>query len=510
MRLRGYPFSASIGFLFLVLQGAPAFAAKQLVAMFPLQNLADNAIAGHVANLDKALKEKLQDRLDVQTMNGDAGRDPSSAKRKARGAGAVYILTGAVSRIGKSVTMDLTLAATEDPAKGRTVVVTGHDDGADAGSGGLPPAYSRMATEAASKLKYLFFGDESIGEGASRRRIPKPDGIVSRSRSIPGNVVSVAWMDFDRDGRMEVAAAYDEGIAVYRVEADDLVEKVRIADAGVGIVHMDAADINRNGIGEIIAVRYSMGRAVSDVWEYDGKQYKRIARDIPYFLRTMDLGPEGIVLLAQESDPLTIFRGPVFRFAADWRVDRERRDPGSPLPLPEGTPIYSFTTLRTEGTIRFVTIDERGRLALLDGKGAKIWEGIDSVSGRETSLAAASLPSGDGSPADTPKRISFPGRLFGIDLDGDKVDELVILNNLVTAGGFFESLRLYSNSEALCFAQDGVSLRLAWRTSMIGASAQDSFLDFSRKSRNLRVGIAARDKGRLIGKFGEWRVFWLR
>jgi len=509
MRPRAFLLSASIAVI-LVLAGSPAFAARQLVALFPLQNLADNTIATNVANLGKALKEKLQDRLDVQVMTADGAQDAAWVKRKARSAGATYILTGAVSRIGRSITLDLTLAATEDPGKGRTVVVTGVDDGAPAGATGLSPAYARMATETAAKLKYLFFGDEVIGEGASRRKIRKPDGIVSRGRTIPGNVVSVAWMDVDRDGKMDTVVAYDDGIAVYRVDGDDISEKIRIPDTGEGIIHVDAADLNRNGIAEIIAVRYSSGKAISDVWEYDGKRYNRIASNIPYFLRTIDIGADGIVLVAQESDPLAIFKGPVFRVAANRYDAGERKDTTRPLPLPEGTSIYSFTTLKKGGTVRYVTLGDRDRLVLLDEKGRKLWEGIDSISGTETALDAVLLTSGTAPIPELPKRFFLPNRLFGIDLDGDKTDELVVLNNLVSAGGFFENIRVFSNSEALCFAQDGDSLKLAWRTSLTGGSAQDSFLDFSRKSGVLRIGIATREKGRLIGKFGEWRVFWLR
>lgn len=511
MRSRPLLLAAAIAVI-LLLTGSAAFAARQLVALFPLQNLADNTIAPEVASLGQALKEKLQDRLDVQAVSAEGVQDPSQTRRKARNVGATYILTGAVSRIGRTVTLDLTLAATEDPGKGRTVVVTGVDDRdkVPAGTGGLPPVYARMATEAASRLKYLFFGDEVIGEGASRRKIPKLTGIVSRSRSIPGNVVSIAWTDTDRDGKVEVVAAYEDGIAVYRVEGDDLVEKARLGDAGEGLVHVDAADINRNGIAEIIAVRYAAGKAVSDVWEYDGKQYGKTARDIPYFLRTVDLGGEGIVLLAQESDPVTIFKGPVFRIAMNRYGAGERKDMETPLPLPEGTWIYSFTTLKKGGTVRYATLGDRDRLILLDEKGKKLWEGIDAVSGTETTLDAALLPSGIAPLSSPPKRLYIPSRLFGIDLDGDKNDELVVLNNLVTAGGFFESIRVFSNSEALCFAQDGDFLKLAWRTAQTGASARDAFLDFSPKTRTLRIGIAARDMGKLLGKFGEWRVFWLK
>jgi hypothetical protein len=168
------------------------------------------------------------------------------------------------------------------------VVVTGMIDNSAAGGTGLPPVYSRMATEAAAKLKYLFFGDEVVGEGKDRHKIPKLAGTISWSRNLSGDVVSVAWGDTDRDGKMEVVAALTDGITVYGVDGDDLVEKARIPDAGSGFIHVDAADINRNGVAEIIAVRYVAGRALTDAWEYDGKQYQRIAGNIPFFLRALD------------------------------------------------------------------------------------------------------------------------------------------------------------------------------------------------------------------------------
>jgi hypothetical protein len=483
--------------------------ARQTVAFFPLQNLSDNTAADDLSRLGQALKERLQDRLDVQAIPIEGAQDPSQVRKRARSLGATYILTGAVSRIGRTITLDLTLAATEDPGKGRTVVVNAVDNGAQTGTE-LRPAINRLAIEAASKLKYLFFGDEVIGEGKERRKIPKLTGTISRSRNVPGDIVSVAWGDTDRNGKMEVIAAYTDGIAVYGVEGDDLVEKARIPDAGEGIIHVDTADLNRNGVAEIIAVRYVTGKAMSDIWEYDGKQYQRIARDIPYFLRALDIGKEGIILVGQESDPVAIFKGPVYRLELSQFGPGGRKEKGTPLPLIEGTWIYSFTTLKKGGSMRFVTLGDRDRLVLLDGNGKKLWESVDAVSGTETALDALLTPSGKPELAVGTKRLYLPNRLFGIDLLGDKNDELIVLNNLVTAGGFFENLRVFSNAEALCFAQDGDSLQLAWRTPQAGSSARDAFIDFSQGGKPFRIGVASIDKGKILGKFGEWRVLWLK
>jgi hypothetical protein len=506
MRVRLLPVALAATICLLAAAGTAA-AARQTVAFFPLQNLSDNAIASDVAKLGQSLKDKLQDRLDVLPVTGMEAQDPAMVRKKARAIGATYVLTGAVSRIGRTFTLDLTLAATEDPGKGRTVVVNGTGDLPAAGSAGLPPLFSRMAIEAAARLKYRFFGDEQVGEGKDRRKIPKLTGTISRSRNLEGDVISIAWGDTDRDGKTEVVAAYADGIAVYRVEGDDLYEKTRLPDAGQGFIHVDVADIDGNGTPEIVTVRYISGKALSDVWAYDGAMYRRIHRDVPYFVRSLDMGKDGILLVGQESDHEMIFKGPVYRLSLSRYGQGGNKERESALPLPEGVWVYAFTTLKNGGAVRFVILTGRDRLVLLDAAGKKLWESIDAVSGTETALDA---PIGiQGSP-DMVRRVYLPNRLFGVDLLGDRNDELIVLNNLVTAGGFFESLRVFSNSEALCFAQDGDSLQLAWRTPQAGGSARDAFVDIPKGGSAIRIGVASIDKGKLLGRFGEWRILWLK
>ena len=486
-----------------------ARATRQIVAFFPLQNLADNTIADDVSRLGKSIQDKLQDRLDVRLVDSENSNEPDARRRKARSIGATYVLAGAVSRIGRTVTMDLTLAAVEDAGKGRTVVVTGTDDGTRKGTD-PHPAYARMATEAAAKLQHLFFGDEVVGDGGSKRRIPRLSGTISRSRNIPGDVVSVAWGDTDRDGKSEVVAVYADGLVVYGLAGDDLVEKARISDAGTDFIHVDVADINRNGIAEIITVRYVAGKSLSDVWEYDGKMYSPVAHDIPYFLRSLDAGKDGIILVGQESDPISIFKGPVFRMAEGKYGTGGDKEKGEPLPLPDGTWIYSIATLKNRDKLRYVAFGDRDRLVLMDENGKKLWEGIDAVSGTETELKAPLDASGKEDTQQTAKSLYLENRLFGVDLNGDRADELIVINNLVAAGGFFENIRLFSNAEALCFAQDGDSLQLAWRTAQAGNSARDSFIDSLPGGKATRIGIVSRDKGKILGKYGEWYIIWLK
>lgn len=498
-------------------EAAPVLAANQVVALFtpaivdgsePQARGEGNAPDRDAlaSRLEQALKDRLQDRFDVRLAGPDGGKtDGDFRKRRARVLGATYTLTGALTRIGRSVALDLTLAPVEEPGKGKAVVVTGTDAGTpQSGTKDIPFIYRRLVIEGSAKLKTAFFGDDLIGEGATRHKIPRLAGTVGRSRSIPGDVISVAMTDTDRDGKIEVVVAYGDSIGIYRVEGDDLVEKTRIPDAGGGIVHVDAADVNRNGIAEIVVVRYRSGKAVSDIWEYDGKEYRRIASDLPYFLRTLDLGAEGIVLAGQETDTTTIFRGPVFRIVVDRNGTAGMKGRGPPLPLPAGTWIYSFVPLRFGGKTRFAVLEDDGRLSLLGEKGERLWEGIDSISGTDLDLEAPLAP------ARGSRSLPIPNRLLAIDLDGDRNDEIIVLNNLVIPGGFFENIRVYANSEALCYAQDGDRLDLAWRTPQIDGASRDSFVASRASKGPLKIGVATRDKGKILGVFGEWRVLWLK
>jgi len=499
IRSRSTALVALAGFLCFA---APAFAARHTLALFPPEILPageDNTLRPAIPVLEQTLKEKLEDRFDVRPAG--QGTSPSTGdmrRRRARALGASYVFTGNLSRIGNAVTLDVTIAPVEEPGMGRTVVVSGVLGNASASDPRDLSLFRRLGTEAALKAKYIFFGDERVGGGAAERNIPKLAGSINRSAPLPGEMVSTALSDTDLDGKAELVAAYPDAIAVYRVEGDELREKARIPNAGPGLFHVDAADVNRNGVADIVAVRYAGGKALSDIWEFDGKEYRKISSGLPYFLRTADLGPEGIVLLAQLSDSMNVYRGPVFRIAVNRYGQAEVKDRDLPLPLPGGTFLYGFTSLRKGKEVRYAVLTARNRLVYIDGTGKELWEGLDAVTGTELNL--------DG----VERRLQVPGRMAAVDLDRDGVDELVVLNDLVAAGTYFEGLRVYSRAEILCFAQMDGAMQLAWRSPQLEASARDFIPVRPRSPGPVRFAVASRDHGKLIGASAQWRILWVK
>ena len=480
---------------------APAFAARQTLALFPPEIIppgADNALRPAVPVLQQTMKEKLADRFDVRTAEeGPAPPTDESRRHRARTLGVTYVFTGTLSRIGKAVELDVTIAPVEEPGKGRTVIVSGMLENPSALTPRDFALFRRMATEASLNAKSIFFGDERVGEGASMKSFPRLSGTISRNASLPGDVVSIGFSDTDLDGKRELVAAYPDAIAVYSVEGDELREKARIPNAGPGLFHVDVADVTRNGIADIVAVRYTDGMSHSDIWQFDGKVYRKISSGVPYFLRTADLGPEGIVLLGQASDPAVVFKGPIFRVAIDRDGKTAVKDRDPPLPLPEGTFLYGFTPLRKGKGVRYAALTERNRIRYLDETGRELWLGLDAVSGTEITLPG------------TDRQVRMPGRMAAADLDGDGTDELLVLNDLVAAGTYFESLRVYAGAEILCFAQADNGLQLAWRSPLLDASARDLLADTAVPAR-IRFAVASRDRTKLLDDTGQWRVLWVK
>jgi hypothetical protein len=95
------------------------------------------------------------------------------------------------------------------------------------------------------------------------------------------------------------------------------------------------------------------------------------------------------------------------------------------------------------------------------------------------------------------------------DLDGDGTDELLVLNDLVAAGTYFEGLRVFAEAEILCFAQGDAGLQLAWRSPLLDASARDLVADRTVPAK-VRFAVASRDRAKLLGATGQWRVLWVR
>ena len=477
-------------------------AAKHIVALFvPEVDSAvadDNVLVPAIQIVENAMKEQLGKRFEVRSAVAKvfSSSVEDQRRRGARSVGASYVVTGVLSRIGKGVTLDVTLAPVEDTEKSRTVVVSGSLSEMSASSPGYVELFSRLGSEAANKVNELFFGSSML-IAQDRGLAPELSGAIDRSGPVLGEVMSIAMSDLDRDGKWDVVAAYANEIGIYSMEGSDLKEKARIPNAGPGLFHVDAKDIDRDGVAEIVAVHFVGRKAISDIWKFDGAEYRKVYSNIPYLLRIIDLGHEGVVLVGQEADMEKIYKGPVFRMdlSADGSVTP--RISGGALPLPEGSFIFSFTTVRYMKEVRYVVLSSRDRPVYIDSEGKKLWEGIDAFAGVNVSLGMIN------------EKLDFPAVMVAADLNRDGIDEVIVMNTLVSVGTFFENLRFATQTELVCLSQTEDSLRLAWRSQQTDSAAIDLLAETSRPGFP-RFGLASRDVGKILGGSTQWRLLWMK
>jgi hypothetical protein len=485
------------------LTGSVASASRQSAALVPLAISGDNDASLRNGTLDRAIVDKLSDRFDIRILSQDGKSDPGALTNKARSLGTPYLFEGSLVRIGRSVSIELRIVQSEPGAIGKTVVASALDDaeGQAPPSGGLPPIYRRLITEATANLKLRFFGDDRAG---GKGRIPGFSGNLTRSAAFPGNPVSARLADSDRDGKRELIVAFPSEIAIFRIDGDELVEKYRIKDAGTGIFRVETADLDHNGFAEIIAVRFAGGQAISDIWAFDGKDYRKKVAGIPWLLSPVALDKGGSNILGQESDPVTFFKGDIFRLAFDRYGEGEIPDKGGALPLPPGTGLYSVGALNSGQAKQIVVFGKGGSISLYQPEGKALGAASESIRGTDFTPAAVSADSLREGP------INIPPRFMAVDLNDDGIEELVALNNLVTPGVFFENVKVQSGAELVAFVQDAGTLRLAWRTPQIGFGVTDAFLVDAEKGPARRIGLLVREKGKLLENLSEWRIVWMR
>lgn len=250
-------------------------------------------------------------------------------------------------------------------------------------------------------VKLYWAGDSAMGgeiteETGSAGTIPARDeefisGVFKdtkpwRTYGLPGGLL-VAMGDVDGNGTDEFVVSDGRDIRIYSVK-EDFKELWNIKTEGGGNhLSLDILDVNNNGRAEIfvtsadnIGAMYS-GESESShdvmsvnsfVLEYDpAKGYRRIAENIPYFLRTV-----GNSLLMQRYSSGRIFSGPVYR--AKWTGSQYGTD--APLALPEAANIYgfAFADWKNDGRSSVMTYDYSGYLCLYDDSGSLIWKSEES------------------------------------------------------------------------------------------------------------------------------------
>lgn len=187
--------------------------------------------------------------------------------------------------------------------------------------------------------------------------------------------VGVEVVDIDGDGALETIVAFRHGLEVGRFKGQVYSRVAQLEfNLSRNLLGIDAADSDGDGRPELWVTAENDGRLDSFVVVWDGKGLKETLKNLPWWLRAVDLPGQGRTLLAQRMGT-SDFEGAIVPVTVAAGVFK----PGSPLALPAGTRLYGLTRLENL-TVRLTGDDH---LQVFATGGELLYESDDLYGGSE-------------------------------------------------------------------------------------------------------------------------------
>jgi hypothetical protein len=193
--------------------------------------------------------------------------------------------------------------------------------------------------------------------------------------------------------------------------------------------------------------------------------FKVIAKDLKWFLRVIDWGERGKVLLGQGKGRDQGLLWPIYEMAWDGKT---YKDSGA-AKLPRGLSVNGLSPFAYEGKTYFAYIDTDSRLKVMNPEGKVIWKGKDAY-GSDNSVRIKDMPQGMG-PQDADDLLFVNVRLLS------QGNELFIVKNIGLIGEFFKRARSYSKGEVQRLAWTGAMFMETWKSREISGYMADIQFD---------------------------------
>ena len=387
--------------------------------------------------------------------------DEEAAKKIGTRAGADYIVLGSLTKIGNYISLDARMISITEE-KPPLTAFTQHR--------GLDDVMVKIGDFAMEIGTKILGRRPAVGSGPGSGRSPilrSREGLLdqglTRSQTFPFEVKGVDVGDVDGDKKNEVVVMDSHSLSIFKFDGEKLTlfQKLELTP-GNNFLTLDVADVNRNGLAEIIVTNLVDDNLRSFILEFEEKQFKMITETSNWFFRVMEHPKEGPLLMAQIMDAYGMISGPIYRMV--WKKTSFER--GAKMPFPPETNLFGLAMIeaRATGVLDTLIIDEFGKLRFLGPKGDYIWTSSDRFGGTdnfyETKKKKIEVYNQNDSPA---FRVYIPGRILVRDLDGDGTHELIINKNTGNAASF-ERAKTFEKGEVFNMVWDENIFLKNWQT----------------------------------------------
>jgi hypothetical protein len=242
-------------------------------------------------------------------------------------------------------------------------------------------------------------------------------------------------------------------------------------------IAVDVADINRNGVKEIIVTSMERDLVDSFVLEYRDGKFVKIASKLPWYMRVID-SPAGPILLGQTRGMDKPFSNPIHEII--WEEGKYKT--GKKMKIPLGLSVYGLMidNLGTGGGEKVIALDDYDYLTIyeptdlplmnvnrLGGSPERIYRSDDAYGGSNTVIENLNLP------VDAENKFTFINSRILTTEGKDGKKEIIIVKNLSSVGRVFKNVKLFTSSEIYDLEWDGLGLVENWRTRKISGYVAD-------------------------------------
>jgi TolB-like protein len=338
------------------------------------------------------------------------------------------------------------------------------------------------------------------------------------SQKIPTEFKGMAIGDVNNDGSNEIVAIDKNTVYIYQKMEKELklLETIK-GHSYDNYIAVDVADVNRDGVPQIIVTSLNDTLLDSFVLEFKSGKYVKVASDIRWFLRVLDTSSGIPLLLGQEYGRDKPFNTPIYEMV--WRDGKYVSDQKMKIPL--GLSIYGLTidNLGIGGSEKIIALDDLDYLYIIEktikslgrltsigfSSDELIWKSDDVYGGSNNYIENVENKS---NPTDSDKeRYAYVNlRILTFDTNKDGKKEIIIAKNLSSSGRIFKKLKLFTASEIYNLEWDGMGMAENWHTKKInGYIADYSIKDVDNDGKPeivlalvQSVGTSLRDKSVIV------------
>lgn len=238
-------------------------------------------------------------------------------------------------------------------------------------------------------------------------------------------------------------------------------------------LNVDVADINKNGIDEIIVSSIKDEFVNSFVVELNKEkgEYRRSAENIPWFLKVMDLPDQGPTILGQKTGTDQAFSGDIYQFIyKDGKLLPDRK-----YELPRNVIVYGFNLVDIEktGERDVLYLDDSDYVKIVAPSGELKWKSDEPYGGSDKYFERYFEKEATSEKNISKKKIYVQPRILVMDTNKDDEKEVIIGKNDSQTGRILKDSRMYNRSEIQNLVWNGISLVENWRTKKIDGYLSD-------------------------------------